>query len=101
VSKKGAIGPSAAPSCKRYSSHGLSVSEGFKLDIYIIIISVILVNAVIFIVIGMLKERIHYQRVSWTCFFFVISYHVSLLVSEFIYLKIAQIFNSFNLNDPS
>jgi hypothetical protein len=29
---------SAAPSCKRYSSHGLSVSEGFKLDIYIIII---------------------------------------------------------------
>jgi len=28
---------SAAPSCKRYSSHGLSVSEGFKLDIYIII----------------------------------------------------------------
>jgi hypothetical protein len=26
-------------------------------------------------------------------------YHVSLLVSEFIYLKIAQIFNSFNLND--
>jgi hypothetical protein len=26
-------------------------------------------------------------------FFFEISYHVSLLVSEFIYLKIAQIFN--------
>jgi hypothetical protein len=30
---------SAAPSCKGYSSHGLSVSEGFKLDIYIIIIN--------------------------------------------------------------
>jgi hypothetical protein len=29
---------SAAPLCKRISSHGLSVSEGFKLDIYIIII---------------------------------------------------------------
>jgi hypothetical protein len=28
---------SAAPACKRFSSHGLSVSEGFKLDIYIII----------------------------------------------------------------
>jgi hypothetical protein len=28
----------AAPSCKWYSSHGLSVSEGFKLDIYIIIV---------------------------------------------------------------
>jgi hypothetical protein len=25
-------------SCERYSSHGLSVPEGFKLDIYIIII---------------------------------------------------------------
>jgi hypothetical protein len=32
-------------------------------------------------------ERTHYHPVSWTCFFFEISYHVSLLVSEFICLK--------------
>jgi hypothetical protein len=41
--------------------------------------SVILVNAIIFSVFIFLREA-RYHRVCWTCFFFEILYHVSLLV---------------------
>jgi hypothetical protein len=51
-------------------------------------ISVILVNAIIFSVISLLREDPLSPGIL-DIFFFEISYHVSLLVSEFMYLKIS------------
>jgi hypothetical protein len=57
------------------------------------------VNAIIFSVIVMLREDPLSPGIL-DMFFRKYLYHVSLLVSEFIYFKIAQIFNSYNSNDP-
>jgi hypothetical protein len=67
--------------------------EGFKLDIYNIIISVILVNAIIFSAIYMLRED-PLSPGMLDMFFRKIQSCVFFSKREFIYLKIAQIFNS-------
>jgi hypothetical protein len=63
-------------------------------------IIVILVNAIIFSVIDILREDPLSPGIL-DMFFQKYPYHVSILVSEFTYLEIAQFFNSFNSNDPS
>jgi hypothetical protein len=65
----------------------------YKLDIIFYFI-VLLVNALIFIVIGILREDPLSTGIL-DVFFLKISHHVSLLLRELSILKICQIFNSF------
>jgi hypothetical protein len=60
----------------------------------------LLVNAIIFSVISLLREDPLSPGIL-DMFFSKISDHSSLKLREFIYLKNFQIFNSFNLNNPS
>jgi hypothetical protein len=71
-----------------------------KLLIQMSLLVLYLVNAIIFSVIGMLREDPLSPGIL-DMFFRKYLYHVSLLLSEFIYLTFHQIFNNFNSIDPS